>query len=329
MADDEELRRRLKILKEKFAEGKIVIAEHLAENFKESLGNVRYDVNGDVDLNTVDGRVRSLAMMAAIVSDRDDIKSAASLGEIQSAYFQRITEMFDEAHEIMRKSGGNPQSVSWAFSRDSEHVEQNYPLIEPFVSELTEFWEALSEPVSYHLQDLQALKGVFGGDLFPSYDQNIASSTGLYLDTIILTDPFMNTRDLFARWPKDQAVRMFLKHGLQLMNYRDLVLAETNPQSSQSCRLSQPTTQITETLFFQRPEPRPCVMPNYCLEEISPTWMSCRNSSRGSPNRPTSWPRWQTSLGYCSIPIGRATQLHRYGKPSKSMGRLQATMREA
>ena len=85
----------------------------------------------------------------------------------------------------------------------------------------------MSDPVRYHLQDLEALKGIFGGDLFPSYERNIASSTGLYLDTIVLTDPFMNTRNLFSRWEKGEAVRIFLKHGLQLMNYRSLVLAET------------------------------------------------------------------------------------------------------
>lgn len=229
MVDDLELQRRLSILKQKFDDGKIVIAEHLAQGFKDSFSKVRYGSGGEVDLATVDGRVRSMAMMAAVMQDRDDTKAAASLAEIQNAYFQRITSMFQQVHHIMLEHGGNPQSLSWAFSRDDEHVAQNYPLIEPFVSELLEFWEVMSEPVRYHLQDLNALKGVFGGDLFPSYERNIASSTGLYLDTIVLTDPFMNCQNLFSRWPKDEAVRFFLKNGLQLMNYRDLVLAELNP----------------------------------------------------------------------------------------------------
>ena len=176
MVDDEELQRRLNILKQKFDDGKIVIAEHLAEGFKESFGKVRYGSDGEVDLTTVDGRVRSMAMMAAIMQDRDDTKAAASLAEIQDAYFQRITAMFQQAHHIMLENDGNPQSISWAFSRDEEHVAQNYPLIEPFVSELLEFWDVMSEPVRYHLQDLNALKGIFGGDLFPSYERNIASS---------------------------------------------------------------------------------------------------------------------------------------------------------
>ncbi len=229
MVEDAELRRRLEILRQKFDEGKIVIAEHLTEGFKESLGNVRYAKDGSLDLTTADGRVRSMAMMAAMMNDRDEAKSAASLLDIQAAYYARVTPMFEQAHRLMREHGGHPQSFSWALSRDAEHVEQNYPLIEPFVTELRDFWEVVSEPVRYHLEDLDALKGVFGGDLFPSYEHNIASSTGLYLDTIILTDPFMNSRDLFSRWPKPEAVRMFLKHGLQLMNYRDLVLADTAP----------------------------------------------------------------------------------------------------
>lgn len=228
MADDEELQRRLQILKTKFEEGKVVIAEHLREGMEESFGRVRYGTDGQIDLSTVDGRVRSMAMVAAMMQDRDDTKAASTLAEIQNSFFDRITAMFEDTHKFMRDNGANPQSISWALSRDADGVEANYPLIEPFVSELHEFWDAVSEPVRYHLQDLAALKGVFGGDLFPSFERNIASSSGLYLDTIVLTDPFMNTRDLFSRWPKNEAVRMFLKHGLQLMNYRSLALAETN-----------------------------------------------------------------------------------------------------
>jgi hypothetical protein len=169
-----------------------------------------------------------MAMIVAVMHDREDTKSAASLADIQHAYFDRITPMFEEVHQMMLTAGGHPQSVSWALSRDMENVNRNFPLIEPFVDDLFEFWKIASEPVRYHIQYLSALKGVFGGDLFPGYERNIASSSGLYLDTIILTDPFMNTGELFSRWPRDEAVRMFLKHGLQLMNYRSLALADTS-----------------------------------------------------------------------------------------------------
>lgn len=226
MVDDTELRRRLEILKHRFEDGKIVIAEHLAQGFQESFGRVKCGEDGEIDLDTVDGRVRSMAMMAAAMNDRDEMKTAASLIDIQNAYYDRITPMFSEVHKMMHKYHGHPQSISSAFSRDEAHVNENYPLIAPFISELREFWEVVSEPVRYHLQDMRGLKGVFGGDLFPSYERNIASSTGLYLDTIVLTDPFMNSFNMFERWEKSEAVRMFLKHGLQLMNYRELAISD-------------------------------------------------------------------------------------------------------
>lgn len=230
LADEDELQRRLQILKAKLEEGKIAIAEHLRQDMEESLSKVRYGSDGRVDLSSVDGRIRSMAMAVAMMKDRDDTKSAASLSEIQAAFFERITSMFEGVHKLMLERNANPQSFSLMLSSITEQVEANYPLINPFVNELYDFWKVLADPVRYHLEDMKALKGVFGGDLFPSYDRNIASTSGLYLDTIILSDPFMNTKELFSRWPKDRAVQMFLKHGLQLMNYRSLALAEfANP----------------------------------------------------------------------------------------------------
>lgn len=229
MANDEELRRRLEILRNYLESDKIVIAQHLANDFESSLLAVKTGADGQIDLSTVDGRVRSIAMTVAMMKDRDDTKSAVTLVDIQEAYFRRVTAMFQQAHSLMLEYDADPHSFSSAMSRDTEHVEQNHPLIEPFVSELREFWQVMADPARFHLQDLNALKGIFGGDLFPSYERNIASSTGVYLDTIVLTDPFMNSQPLFPLWSKAEAVRMFLKHGLQLMNYRDLAVAELNP----------------------------------------------------------------------------------------------------
>ncbi|WP_281017845.1 MULTISPECIES: hypothetical protein [unclassified Minwuia] len=89
---DEELRWRLEVLRTQFEEGKIHIAEHLAADFERSLGAVRYRADGKIDLSTVDGRVRSMAMMAAVVKNRQDAKDAVSLEEIAHLYFCCIEE---------------------------------------------------------------------------------------------------------------------------------------------------------------------------------------------------------------------------------------------
>ena len=228
MEDDEELRRRLKLLREKFDDGQIQIAEHLADNFNQSFNAVRMSPDGTIDLSSVDGSIRSMALAVTMVEDRQEIKSAASLAEIQKGYFERISHMFDVPFNLMLKHGANPYSISRMMLDDEQYVEKNYSLIEPFISDLEEFWGAVSEPLKYHLQDTSSLKGVFGGEIFPSFGRNIASSTGLYLDTIVLSDPFLKSRELFKRWAKRKAVQNFVDLGTQVMGYKDLATADTD-----------------------------------------------------------------------------------------------------
>ncbi len=228
MDDDNELRRRLELLRERFDAGNIVIAPHLVDGFRKSLSAVRTDDDGRLDLTTVDGRIRSMAMMIAVMQDRDDMKSAASLVDIQHSYFQRISSVFESAYDLMLKNRGSPYAVSKAFLNDGEFVERNYELVEPFLVDIEDFWGSITAPARYHLEDGSFLKGVFGGEIFPSDHRNIASSTGLYLDTIILPDPFMKMRHIIRNSSKVEAVRLFLDVGLQLMGYRKLATADSN-----------------------------------------------------------------------------------------------------
>lgn len=225
--DDDQLRRRIELLRERLAAGNIVIAPHLADGFRKSLSAVRIGDDGLVDLSTVDGRIRSMAMMISVMQDRSDLKSAASLTDLQHSYFQRISAVFDNIYDLMLKHRGNPYSVSKAFSNDDEFVEHNCQMVEPFLLDIEDFWEAITEPARYHLADTLSLKGVFGGEIFPSDHRNIASSTGLYLDTIVLPCPFMKMRHVIRNSSKIESVRLFVDIGLQLMGYRQLATADS------------------------------------------------------------------------------------------------------
>ncbi|MEH6706324.1 MAG: hypothetical protein V7691_16140, partial [Galbibacter orientalis] len=59
---EERVKRRVQILKEQLENGNIHISEHLADDFEKSLLRVRLDKNGEPDLDTVDGRIRSMAL---------------------------------------------------------------------------------------------------------------------------------------------------------------------------------------------------------------------------------------------------------------------------
>jgi hypothetical protein len=224
---DDDLQYRLELLKEQIEAGKLKVAPHLTDGVRASLAAVKYGPDGKIDLATVDGRVRSLALMVAHFKQREDVKDAASLRHVQAAYFQSIENNFGDLFRDMQEAGASPHQYAAVLSSDDENVEYLYPVISEFMGALTEFWTDASEVVSYHLQDLSAVKGVFGGDLFPV--ENIASTCGLYLDTIVLTDPFMNSRGLFTRWENREAVRYFVKNAMNVLSYKELALADVDP----------------------------------------------------------------------------------------------------
>lgn len=70
---EERLRRRLLILQQSIKDGKVKIHEGLKIN--DSLKAVKYGVDGEIDLNTVDGLVRSMALAVTELHDREELKS--------------------------------------------------------------------------------------------------------------------------------------------------------------------------------------------------------------------------------------------------------------
>jgi len=76
-AYEERLQRRLKLLRQYFEEGRIKIARGL--KVADSLMAIKYAPDGSVDLNTVDGLVRSLSLAIEGSHEREESKKAISL----------------------------------------------------------------------------------------------------------------------------------------------------------------------------------------------------------------------------------------------------------
>ncbi len=223
-----ELKRRLKVLGDYLEEGKVKFAPHLFEDTKKSLMAVRYGTDGQVDLSTVDARVRSLTMAVTAMQDREDMKSAISLKDIQTTYFEWLENNFGEHYKVMVRRNLTPHDAGRAISSSTESMDYTVSVIPKFMEVLTEFWNNLIDPAYAHLEDLQVLKAVFGGDFFPSAYENIASKCGIYTDTIVLPDPFLKSGALWERWSKENQTYYFIKHALNLLKYKELALAETN-----------------------------------------------------------------------------------------------------
>jgi hypothetical protein len=222
------LQRRLLLLRKRFEEGKIRIPKD--PQLTKSLMAMRYAPDGSVDLNTVDGIVRSLALAIEGLHEREETKKLMPLVEIQSTYFGCLEKNFGHLHREMVKRRANPHLVAKTLSNDSAHIEAVAKSLTGFVDVIEQFWTQTADTAYAHVEDMQkTLKGVFGGDLFPSYTQNIASKCGIYTDTIILPDPFIRSKDLFDKWNPSDRTYYFLKHGLSLLDYKELACADVNP----------------------------------------------------------------------------------------------------
>lgn len=222
---EKRLRRRLKILKEQFEAGKIRIAKDL--NVEKSLLAVRLGPDGEIDLDTVDGFVRSMALAVTAMHDREELKKEASLNEIQNMYFKFIEDNFGHFFKIMNQKGMTPHSMGTVAKNSEASIKGITENLEKFLKVIVQFWEGVGEVAHIHVEDMHHnVKGVFGGDLFPAHDENIASKCGIYTDTIVLPDPFLRSKVVFKHYSLADKAYYFMKHAMNILQYKDLACAD-------------------------------------------------------------------------------------------------------
>jgi hypothetical protein len=153
---------------------------------------------------------------------------AVPILEVNQEYFGLLEANFGAMFAQMKQHGATPQIVA-------ESVVSQDRLLQAFLSDLgaledgiKEFWNHYGPVIEAHIQDLHALKVVFGGDVFPSYTTNIACSVGLYADTIILPDPLHQLMTYTSIMTPRELCRLTVKHALNALSYKELALAEVD-----------------------------------------------------------------------------------------------------
>jgi hypothetical protein len=171
IAYEKRLRRRLKILQQKLKEGKIKIVKGL--DIEKSFMAVRMGPDGEIDIDTVDGLVRSIALGVTELHDREEQKKSVSLSEIQNMYFRFIEQNFGHFYNIMIERDLTPHDAGRALTQSEKNIEEITEGLEQFLSVIDVFWEQVGDVAHIHVEDMDGnIKGVFGGDLFPAHDEN-------------------------------------------------------------------------------------------------------------------------------------------------------------
>lgn len=224
---EERVKKRVLILRDMMQQGRIKFAESMKGQIEDSFMKARFDENGDPDLSTIDGFVRSTALMAEHMDYRDKMKNAISLLEIQRRYFSIIEGNFNVFYKIMIEKEATPHQVAKHIAYNTKDIDFLDEAIQPLLKDFKEFWDLVAETGYIHLEDnSKAIRAVFGGDLFPQNNENIASKCGLYTDTIVLPCPFIRAKNLFQRWNKNERVYYLLKLALNILQYKELALAD-------------------------------------------------------------------------------------------------------
>ncbi len=224
---EERVKTRVLILRDLIQQGRIKFTENMRDKIEASFMKARFDENGEPDLSTIDGVIRSTALVAEHMVYRDKMKDAISLIDIQRKYFSIIEGNFNTFYKVMIEKQATPHQIANYIAYNNKDIDYLDEAIRPLLENFKEFWDSVAEAGYIHLEDnTKAIRAVFGGDLFPQNNENIASKCGLYTDTIVLPCPFIRAKNIFDRWGKQERVYYLLKLALNILQYKDLAIAD-------------------------------------------------------------------------------------------------------
>lgn len=113
----------------------------------------------------------------------------------------------------------------------------HYPFISDLVLDaiddvgdaISSFWNQNSAFVKAHIQQQTGLKCFYSGDISPLSLEDFVKRTGLYVDTIIIPDPFFNISVVMkpAIRKRKFYLEKLIRHVFNVWRMKDLILADT------------------------------------------------------------------------------------------------------
>jgi hypothetical protein len=149
--------------------------------------------------------------------------------DIQRAYFELLRRLFGRPYDEMKKHGISPAQIAGSMSMKPSLVAWFADQSSQIVSTFADFWKAHQAVVDGYLRNVETMKSFFGGDISPIVDLGHFSSTLLYTDTVILQCPVLRLAPIISISEPQQALRLLVKHVLNVMRFEELAIAEVEP----------------------------------------------------------------------------------------------------
>lgn len=189
---------------------------------------VRYGTDGKVDPSSVEPSVRALAYGLAGVGNQEQMMQVPLI-EAQEAYFDLLDRYFSKAYSEMMKHNVTSHQIAKGMSKTESLTKAFADDFDEIKAGVEGFWTLYGPIVAAHLASSQALKAVYGGDLSPFGGANVVASSAVYVDTVVLPDPVLKVVSSLGMMSPENLVYYVTKHALNVMRYREFVLADIDP----------------------------------------------------------------------------------------------------
>lgn len=222
----QEMHDRIMYLREQMQAGKMFFPVDKKDDYLASFMRVQLAPDGIVDLDTVDARVRAIALAMSAMRAREEVKASVSLADIQHLYFDKIDSAYGSLYQLMLKENSNPNAIAkWVASQDGR-LQENVAVARDIAAAIETFWAAAGPASWNHGEDTTATKGVFGGDVFPTDRFNLASCCGIFFDTVIIPDPLKRLHIMLDLQEDRRNVYDFVRFGLKVLAYKDYAVTD-------------------------------------------------------------------------------------------------------
>jgi hypothetical protein len=148
---------------------------------------------------------------------------------VQAAYFELLHRFFGGPYEQMQKYSLEPAVIATDFCTNAHLVDALYNGCYEISEAFVEFWKERQTTVDSYLRNAEMMKSFFGGDISPIVEVDHLSSTLLYTDTVVLQCPILRLIPILQLAPASEAVRLLVKHSLNVMRFGELATADVEP----------------------------------------------------------------------------------------------------
>lgn len=153
----------------------------------------------------------------------------APIRAIQQKYLDTLHRLFGHLYGEMKKHELSPAQIASDVASRPSIVNAIAMEAEEIVGTFEDFWRTYSATVEAYLQNSQAMKSYFGGDISPTLEKEELSAVLLYTDTLVVQCPILRLKTLIGLTPYKELTRLLVKHALGVMRFGELATAEVEP----------------------------------------------------------------------------------------------------